>query len=378
MDYWTIVEQVYNTTLTLSFFILMGLLFYLGKKGCKAKNHYGGISTIICGVCFFIFGYYNSIVGFFLFPYNGYMIWWIGINIFLNFIFFMIIRREKKKINSDYGTVSQSTSSGGKGPILRRYVEKMTQEDPYKEEISFKMEIGRKSFHLLGIFLILIYYFLAQMVSDSIFISVNQIKAGYEFLWGDITDFPYTLGDPRGIMCITMMGIIGGLMLAIISDLVRVIWGPEYSFFNFLTRAMLRNKEKNALGPQIYMITGFAFSFMLYITNLIHIQAVLAGVLISCLADAAAALIGRKYGKHKIKVRSSNKKSIEGFLAGTILAYLMGLIFLGPIYALFGALIFFITDYFPVYTADNILNPIFIPIGIQLFILLLGLPVGWG
>ncbi|MFX1479133.1 MAG: phosphatidate cytidylyltransferase, partial [Promethearchaeota archaeon] len=185
-------------------------------------------------------------------------------------------------------------------------------------------------------------------------------------------------GDPRGIMCITMMGIIGGLMLAIISDLVRVIWGPEYSFFNFLTRAMLRNKEKNALGPQIYMITGFAFSFMLYITNLIHIQAVLAGVLISCLADAAAALIGRKYGKHKIKVRSNDKKSIEGFLAGTILAYLMGLIFLGPIYALFGALIFFITDYFPVYTADNILNPIFIPIGIQLFILLLGLPVGWG
>jgi len=28
-------------------------------------------------------------------------------------------------------------------------------------------------------------------------------------------------------------------------------------------------------------------------------------------------------------------------------------------------------------TADNILNPIFIPIGIQLMVFLLGLPVGW-
>jgi hypothetical protein len=68
---------------------------------------------------------------------------------------------------------------------------------------------------------------------------------------------------------------------------------------------------------------------------------------------------------------------VEGFLAGTIVAYIIGLILVGPIYAIIGGLIFFITDYFPIYTADNILNPIFIPIGIQLGVILLGLPIGW-
>lgn len=111
--------------------------------------------------------------------------------------------------------------------------------------------------------------------------------------------------------------------------------------------------------------------------GILNILAVFSGILIACLSDAAAALIGRRYGKHKIQVRSKDIKSIEGFLAGTILAYIIGLIIVGPIYAIIGAVVFFITDYFPIYTADNLLNPIFIPIGIQILIVILGLPVGW-
>jgi len=88
-------------------------------------------------------------------------------------------------------------------------------------------------------------------------------------------------------------------------------------------------------------------------------------------------VIGRRFGKHKVHLRNNEMKSIEGFIAGTLVAYIIGFIFVGPIYAIIGALIFFMTDYFPAFTADNILNPIFIPIGMQLFILLLGLPVGW-
>ncbi|MBA7708546.1 hypothetical protein ES703_117448 [subsurface metagenome] len=140
---------------------------------------------------------------------------------------------------------------------------------------------------------------------------------------------------------------------------------------------MLRNKEKNAAGPQIYIITGFIFSYMLYMAGILNILAVFSGILIACLSDATAALVGRRYGKHKIQVRSKDIKSLEGFLAGTISAYIIGLIIVGPIYAIIGAVIFFITDYFPIYIADNLLNPIFIPIGIQILIVILGLPVGW-
>lgn len=380
MDYWTTVDEVYNITLSLSFFILTFLMFYIGRKGFKEKNRYGGISTILCGFCFLIFGYVNSTARFFPYPYNGFMVWWIGIILLINLVFFKIIKREIRKTSINTNLESSDRS---KKSILRRYVERMTKENPYSEKISLKMELIRKTFHLSGLLLLLAYfgffalYPVTLIISDSVIELINDLGPTYTLLWGDLSLFPYVPGEFQAVIDLTMMALIGALMFAIISDLIRIVWGPEYSVFNFLTRSMLRNKEKNAAGPQIYIITGFIFSYMLYMAGIIHILAWFAGILIACLSDAAAALIGRRYGKHKIQVRSKDYKSIEGFLAGMIVAYVIGLILVGPIYALIGALIFFITDYFPIYTADNILNPIVIPIGIQLFKFLFGLPVGW-
>ena len=380
MDYWTAIDNIYNLTLTLSFLILMILMFHIGRKGIKVNNRYGGISTIICGICFLIFGLYNSIVRFFPSPYNGFMVWWIGIILLVSFSFFAIIKREVRKMESETEDVNLK---GEKKPILKRYIERMTKENPYREDITFKMELIRKSFHLMGLLLLLAYfgffalYPVALIISDSVIVLINQIQPAYELIWGPISLFPFISGDFQAIIYLTMMALIGALMFALISDLIRIIWGPEYSIFNFLTKSMLRNKEINATGPQIYIITGFIFSYMLYMVGILHILAVFSGILIACLSDAAAALVGRRYGKHKVIVRSKDTKSVEGFLAGIVLAYIIGLILVGPIYALIGALIFFLTDYFPIYTADNILNPIFIPLGMQLFIFLLGLPVGW-
>ena len=380
MDYWTAIDNIYNLTLTLSFLILMIIMFHIGRKGIKVNNRYGGISTIICGICFLIFGLYNSIVRFFPYPYNGFMVWWIGIILLVSFSFFAIIKREVRKMESETEDVNLK---GEKKPILKRYIERMTKENPYREDITFKMELIRKSFHLMGLLLLLAYfgffalYPVTLIVSDSVIVLINQIQPAYELIWGPISLFPFISGDFQAIIYLTMMALIGALMFAIISDLIRIIWGPEYSIFNFLTKSMLRNKEINATGPQIYIITGFIFSYMLYMVGILHILAVFSGILIACLSDAAAALVGRRYGKHKVIVRSKDTKSVEGFLAGIVLAYIIGLILVGPIYALIGALIFFLTDYFPIYTADNILNTIFIPLGMQLFIFLLGLPVGW-
>ncbi|KKN25763.1 hypothetical protein LCGC14_0881480 [marine sediment metagenome] len=380
MDYWTAVDEVYNITLSVSFFFLMFLMFYIGRRGYKSGNRPGGVSTIICGICFLIFGYYNAIVKFFVYPYNGFMVWWIGIILLANGVFFKLVRKETKKIRMES---DNSSIAKGEKSIIRRYVERMTSENPYRSTISYKMELMRKSLHLLGLFLAVAYfgffvlYPIALIISDTVIQLINDIKPPYEFLWGDIALFPFKKGEFLSVIYLTMMGLIGALMLAIISDLIRIIWSPEYSLFNFLSKSMLRNKEKNAAGPHIYLITGIIFSYMLYMVGLVHILSFFTGALIACLSDAAAALIGRRYGKHKVIVRNKDTKSIEGFLAGMIVAYIIGLIFVGPVYAILGVIIFFITDYFPIYTADNLLNPIFIPIGIQLFILLLGLPVGW-
>ena len=383
MEYWEVIEGLYNTTFSLFFFLFAIILFFIARKGYRSNNQYGGVSTSLTAVFFIVFGYFNSISPFFPFPYSGFFVWWIGFNLLFNAFFFCTIKRVKKRLVLMNEFKENEGVNLEKKSILGRYILRMTKENPYRDDISLKMEYIRKSFHLMGLLILVAYYGfffippVTQLISDGVIILIQQIEPSYNILWGSISNFPYVRGDPRAIIDLTMMALIGSLVFALISDVIRIIWGPEYSIFNFLTKSMLRNKELNAAGPQIYIITGFVFSYMFYMIGAIDILVFFAGIIIACLSDASAALIGRKFGKHKIKFRKRGIKSLEGFLAGTIVAYLIGLIFVGPIYAIIGAIIFFLTDYFPTYTADNILNPIFIPLGIQLFILLLGLPVGW-
>lgn len=375
---WVFVESLYNTTISLFFFVLMSLMYYIGVKGYRAKNRYGGISSILCGICFLIFGYYNSVIGFLRFPWMGFLVWWIGVILIINLIFTTIIRIDIKKMRREEKNGGNNREITREKSVLRRYIRRMTKENPYRDEIPFRMEIIRKSFHLSGFLLIVAYYGVASLVNDGIIVMVHQIEPAYNFLWGELSTYPYGFGDYRAAVEITMFALIAALAFAIVSDVIRIVWGPEYSVFNFLTRSMLRNKEKNAAGPQIYIITGFIFSYMLYMAQIIpDVRVFFAGTLIACLSDASAALIGRRFGKHKITLRSNDVKSIEGFLAGVIVAYIIGLVLVGPIYAIMGAIVFFLTDYLPSLTADNILNPIFIPIGIQLMVVLVGLPVGW-
>ena len=383
MEYWTVVASLYNTTLSLFFFVLMSLMYYIGIKGYRAKNKYGGTSSILCGVCFLIFGYYNSVIGFLSFPYNGFMVWWIGMTLLVNLFFTTFIRMIIKKMEREEKNGLNKKGKNKEKSILRRYIRRMTREDPYREEIPLRMELFRKSFHLMG-FLIFIAFFgfmtippITILVNDSVITFINQIEPSYNLLWGDLADFPYGFGAFLAVREITMFALIAALAFMIVSDIIRIVWGPEYSFFNFFTKSMLRQKEKNASGAQIYITTGFIFSYMLYMAGLIHIFVFFAGILIACLSDASAALIGRRFGKHKVTLRNKDVKSVEGFIAGVVVAYVIGFIFVGPIYAIMGAFVFFLIDYLPAFIADNILNPIFIPIGLQLMIFLFGLPVGW-
>jgi dolichol kinase len=359
-------------------------MYYIGIKGYKAKNKYGGTSSMLCGICFLIFGYYNSIIGFLSFPYNGFMVWWIGMTLLANLLFTTIIKRDIKKMKrEEKNEFNNKEGSTKEKSILRRYIRRMTRENPYREEISYRMELFRKSFHLSG-FLIFLAFFgfmtippITLLVNDSVIIFIHQVEPSYNLLWGDLANFPYGFGAFQAVVELTMFALIASLAFTIVSDIIRIVWGPEYSFFNFLSKSLLRTKEKNAVGPQIYIITGFIFAYMLYMAGLIHIYVFFAGIFIACLSDASAALIGRKFGKHKITLRNKDVKSVEGFIAGVVVAYIIGFIFVGPIYAIMGALVFFLIDYLLSVTADNILNPIFIPIGLQLMIFLFGLPVGW-
>ena len=371
-----ILSEIYTTTLTFFFFLIAFLMFYIVYKGYK-KNRYGSSSTFVCGLLFILFGYYNSIKGITHYPFNGFMVWWIGIMLIIFLSFSLIVKKIIKKIDLDNLATANKDNS-----LIRRYIIAMKKENPYREQISLKMEGIRKIFHLAGLLFILAvfgFFFmppLASMVNEGIVILIRNTEPVYNFLWGDLSTYPYYIGETQAITYITMFAFVAILVFTIISELIRVLWGPEYSMLNLLTKSVLRNEEHNAVGPQIYLVVGAIFSYILYLEGVVHILTLTAGILIACFSDAAAALIGRGLGKHKVNCLRGQQKSIEGFIAGVGSAYLIGLVTVGPIYALVGAIIFFLLDFFPTYIADNILNPILITIGITLFYHIIGLPIG--
>jgi dolichol kinase len=358
-------------------------MFFIGGKGYIAKNHYGSSSTIVSGFFFIFFGVYNLFFGIFPHPVDGFMLWWIGIVVIINLTFSLIIRKELKKIGLEQQYKNNFGSESHKKSPLRKFIELMTRENPYQECISLKMEAIRKSFHLSGILMILAFFGfffippLTQMVNQNVIGFINDTKWLYKILWGDPNKYPYKDNDFQSIIGLTMFAIFGSLFFAIIPDIIRVLLGPEYSMLNFLTKSVLRNKEYNSIGPQIFLLIGVSFSYMLFLMGLIHFLVAFTGIVIGCFSDAIAALVGRFYGKNKVKCIGGDIKSVEGFLAGTLSAFIVGLILLGPIYALIAALVFFLLDYFPTVIADNILNPILVILGISIGILFLGLPIGW-
>ncbi|MHA1326397.1 MAG: hypothetical protein ACTSRH_03675 [Promethearchaeota archaeon] len=200
MDYWILISRVYSTTFSLFFFILAILMFYIAFKGIKAKNRYGAISTALCGCAFIIFGYYNSVINFFPYPYNGFIVWWIGIILIINLMFFFLIRNKIKTLKKEALDKDSYCVNGGKNSILRRYIYKMTCEDPYMEDISVRKEIIRKSFHLAGILIFIAYYGfffippVTQLVNDGVIQLIHQIEPSYNFLWGDVSLYPYNFG----------------------------------------------------------------------------------------------------------------------------------------------------------------------------------------
>ncbi|MFO8019180.1 MAG: hypothetical protein R6U96_11130 [Promethearchaeia archaeon] len=379
MHNWTIVEGIYNTTFTGFFFFLAFLMFFIAYRGYKAENNYGGSSTTLLGILFIFFGYYNSIYGFLPYPYNGFMIWWIGIILGIFIGFALIIR----KIIEDMEKKTH-LEEDPKDTALRRFVRYIRNNETYQKKISIKMEGVRKSFHLAGLLFLLSFFGfffippVTTLVNNSVIDFISQQEWSYNLLWGDINlHYPYIKNDFQAVIDLTMFALIAVLVLTIISDLIRVLWGAEYSIFNFLTKNVLRKKEYNAAGPQIYLITGAIVSFLFYVSGFVEIWIVVCSILVACFSDALAALIGRQYGDHKIKCNGGEIKSVEGFLAGVGSAYLIGLFTVGPFYGLFAALIFFILDYFPFVIADNILNPILITIGLAFFTSLFGFPVGF-
>ena len=142
-------------------------------------------------------------------------------------------------------------------------------------------------------------------------------------------------------------GLVALAVIAIGVDVARLrLRGPRYHFLR-LTRTMLRPHERRGLAGGTYMALAYAAAILLFPKPI-----AVAGMLYNGLGDAAAALVGKRFGRH----RTAWGKSWEGFAAALVVCLVVGFAVPGiaPASAVAGALAAAVLEFLPLPLDDNL------------------------
>ena len=173
-------------------------------------------------------------------------------------------------------------------------------------------ELLRKSIHLSGLILPVIYLFLDQQTM---------------------------------LICI---GILTGL--ALIVELMKWLFPPFGEFFFQMFAFLLRTHERKGAvtGATYYLISAFLCIFFFAKTLAI------VCIFFMILGDLAAALVGKMWGRTKLL----GKKSLEGSVACFVVCAVIALVTLNPVIAIIGAFVATIVELIPSPIDDNLTVPL--------------------
>ncbi|MDE0467750.1 MAG: SEC59/DGK1/VTE5 family protein [Candidatus Poribacteria bacterium] len=173
-------------------------------------------------------------------------------------------------------------------------------------------ELLRKSIHLSGLTLPVIYFFLDKSTM------------------------------------LVLIGILTGFALAV--ELVKWLSPPFGDFFFRIFKPLLRRHERKGAitGATYYLISAFLCIFFFAKTLAI------VCIFFMILGDLAAALVGKQWGKTKLLGR----KSLEGSAACFIVCVAIALVKLNPVIAIIGALVATIVELMPFPIDDNLTVPL--------------------
>jgi len=247
--------------------------------------------------------------------------------------------------------------------------------DTYK--FTPKQEFYRKIFHLAAIL-----YIATWILQPIIFWGTENVYAGIPNTVSAETFYnaQYLFEDTE-VELILMNGLVTHffmLLCIFVGNANIEIMRLRFDEYNCVLKKTLqktrRPTELNDISASVLLLLGLAFSsIILTYGSENRVEGVYAQMGVICIAvfsDMFAALIGRKWGKHKWKIVPG--KSYEGSLAGFIVGFITAMIFVGPLLALVGSLIFVFTDIAldKVKICDNALNPILISIVFWSFIMI--------
>jgi len=144
---------------------------------------------------------------------------------------------------------------------------------------------------------------------------------------------------------------LGVLLLALAAELVRRVHARSGTIFHRAFGAMLRVREHRGITGA----TSLAAGFTLVVWIVPHPFAA-AGILMAGLADAGAALVGRRFGRRRLRTG----KSLEGSFACFAIALAIALFFplIRPPLALAAALVIMLVEMLPIPVDDNVVLPL--------------------
>ncbi|MHA1682344.1 MAG: hypothetical protein ACTSUE_15515 [Promethearchaeota archaeon] len=376
-----LLELIYNIVLLVQV-VFFSSVFFFGAWKHRNGHPYTWLSSMSTGILSIFSGASIFIFRLIPYPYVGFMSWWSIISFSISIWFMLKVRRNdpegKITINKGGGTVK----AGASGPVVDAPspvadANKVIAGD-VNDGLATQHEWLRKAFHLAGFLVIFAFYIVGPLLAPLIGKAITGAGVAYTVIWGPIENvFQFTSYREAGIY-LTLFSLVATVVFVSCVDYPRVLVGEKYSMITLIESAagkILREKEIGVAGPETYIALGATSAWIIgiFFQSIVPfaMEIAIAGIMISTLADGMAAIIGKSYGKHKIKRPHDQVKSVEGFIAGTVTAFVISIIFTNWLLALIGAGIFLLIDYISPPVADNVINAPIVTIVLCLVSLLL-------
>jgi dolichol kinase len=331
------------------------ILLYISYLSKKVKERGAYFNNIFTSIIFLgsitlnlvIVNFSNfSNIDFIVFPFDVFML--IFILLFLP-LFYLSVYREKRIINlrSTYKPIDNLNSS---------------------KELPLKYELYRKLTHLIVLSIIFFYFTIGFLVQNFFLTILGYFPEIISNLFLSIYNIE---GDKMIFTQYLVVFLVGISLIGLLTaDFTRILKPNLYPLKP--VNKILRKKELGLrVGPHVSMAIGCFSIIILYgLFQPIGPIVICTSMTMAIFGDITANLIGRTIGKKKIR---GTKKTYEGLIAGTIMAFISGivcLLFLNELYSIsllyliisptIGCLIVGLLDYLNLEIDDNLTNNFFL------------------